>query len=247
MKMERYKCKIAYDGTRFAGYQIQPNKRTVQSDLESALAKLHKGSPVKVFASGRTDASVHAKGQVIHFDSPLGIPVDKWAIALNSILPEDLSVLHVEIVPRDFHARFDALGKEYRYFVHLSPIRDPFQRHYAYRFSYPLNFAAMEAACRLLEGTHDFTSFCSAKTEVVDRVRTIHSIEFSENNGILEFRFRGSGFLYNMVRILMGTLLEVGIGERDASSIPDILAKKDRILAGKTAPGHGLFLWEVFY
>jgi tRNA pseudouridine38-40 synthase len=245
--MERYKCIIAYDGTHYAGYQIQPNKRTVQSELEAALAKLHKGTEVKVFASGRTDAKVHAKGQVIHFDSPLGIPLDKWTTALNSKLPVDLSVLQVEKTAASFHARFDAIGKEYRYFIHLSPIRDPFQRNFAYRFSFPLNFSAMHQACQFLEGTHDFTSFCSAKTEVVDRVRTIHKIEFSESNGVLEFRFVGTGFLYNMVRILMGTLLEVGMGERAATSMLEILAKKDRTFAGKTAPGHGLFLWEVFY
>lgn len=245
--MERYKCKISYDGTRFAGYQIQPNKRTVQSELERALAKLHKGTAVKVFASGRTDAHVHAMGQVIHFDSPLRIPEEKWRVALNSILPGDLSVLQVEKAAPDFHARFDAIGKEYRYFVRLCAIRDPFQRHYAYQFSYPLDYAAMHAACRFLEGNHDFTSFCSAKTEVVDRVRTIHLIEFSEEKGVLEFRFVGTGFLYNMVRILMGTLLEVGIGERAATTIPEIFTKRDRTLAGKTVPGHGLYLWEVFY
>lgn len=245
--MERYKCTIAYDGTHYAGYQIQPNKRTVQSELEAALAKLHKGTLMKVFASGRTDAGVHAKGQVIHFDSQLEIPLDKWSMALNSTLPGDLSVLQVEKAAPNFHARFDAIGKEYRYFIHLSPIRDPFQRNFAYRFSSPLNFSTMHQACRLLEGTHDFTSFCSAKTEVVDRVRTIHKIEFSENKGVLEFRFVGTGFLYNMIRILMGTLLEVGMGELPVNSIPDILMKKDRTLAGKTVPGHGLYLWEVFY
>lgn len=245
--MERYKCKIAYDGTLFSGYQIQPNKRTVQSVLESALEKLHKGSPVRVFASGRTDAGVHAKGQVIHFDSPLSIPVGKWSIALNSLLPDDISVLQVEKAAHDFHARFDAAGKEYRYFIRLSAIKDPFQRHFAYQFYFPLDYGAMSEACRYLEGTHDFTSFCSVKTEVEDRVRTIRSIEFSEDEGILQFRFVGTGFLYNMVRILVGTLLEVGIGEVEASAIPEILAKKDRTLAGKTAPGHGLYLWEVFY
>lgn len=245
--MERYKCKIAYDGTLFSGYQVQPNQRTVQSVLEAALEKLHKGTKVPVVASGRTDAGVHAKGQVIHFDSPLSIPLSRWGVALNSLLPDDLAILQVEKAVPGFHARFDAVGKEYRYFVRLSNIRDPFQRHYSYQLAYPVNISVMKDACLYLVGTHDFTSFSSAKTEVVDRVRTIQSIKICEDEGILQFRFTGNGFLYNMVRILVGTLLEIGVGERDSSSIPEIIAAKNRAVTGKTAPGHGLYLWEVFY
>lgn len=245
--MQRYKCVIAYVGTAFSGYQVQPNKRTVQSEIEAALEKLHKGEHVRIFASGRTDAGVHAKGQVIHFDSPLKIPTEKWTIALNALLPDDISVVKTDKVPNDFHARFDVVAKEYRYYIHLSQIRDPFQRHFAYQFKYPLDIDKMVSATKHLLGTHDFTSFCSAKTEVEDRVRTIHKIELVEENGMLMFRFVGNGFLYNMVRILVGTLIEVGAGERDAASIPLILASKDRTKAGKTAPAHGLYLWEVFY
>lgn len=245
--MQRYKCVIAYVGTDFSGYQIQPNKRTVQSEFEYALQKLHKGEYVRIFASGRTDAGVHAKGQVIHFDSPLKIPTDKWTVALNAVLPHDISVLETEAAPENFHARFDVISKEYRYYLHLSNIRDPFQHDFAYQFKYPLNTDNIIAASQLLLGTHDFTSFCSAKTEVEDRVRTIHEIELIEENGLLVFRFVGNGFLYNMVRILVGTLLEIGTGERDAASIPTILASMNRINAGKTAPAHGLYLWEVFY
>ncbi|MFL6517135.1 MAG: tRNA pseudouridine(38-40) synthase TruA, partial [Bacillus sp. (in: firmicutes)] len=190
---------------------------------------------------------VHAKGQVIHFDSPLLIPADKWEKALNSMLPEDISVLTVASVTESFHARFDAKGKEYRYVLHLSQKRDPFQRKFAYQYPYRLNFQAMEEASKLLLGTHDFTSFCAAKTEVVDKVRTIESIDFTRKDELLKIRFVGNGFLYNMVRILVGTLLEVGSGERSPEDIPIILAHKDRRLSGKTAPGHGLYLWEVFY
>lgn len=245
--MQRYKCKVAYVGTLFSGYQVQPDKRTVQSEMEKALEKLHKGISVRVFASGRTDAGVHAKGQVIHFDSPLAIPEDKWTIALNTLLPDDISVIRVEKVSNDFHARFSVVKKEYRYYLYLGSIRDPFQQHFAFQFKYRLNFSDIELAIGSLMGTHDFTSFCSAKTEVEDRVRTIHEIELFEENGLLVFRFVGNGFLYNMVRILVGTLLEVGTGERSPHSISDLLAKKDRTLAGKTAPAHGLYLWEVFY
>lgn len=245
--MQRYKCIISYDGTNFSGYQIQPNKRTVQSVLEAVLAKLHKGVKVKIHASGRTDAGVHAKGQVIHFDSPLAIPAERWPAALNTLLPEDLSVRSVEKAEEDFHARFDAAGKEYRYILYLSRTRDPFLRNYAYHYKYPLDIEAMKEAARYLLGTHDFTSFCSAKTEVEDKVRTIREIHFAKENDILTLRFTGTGFLYNMVRILTGTLLEVGSGMRKPEELAEILLKRDRVQAGKTAPAHGLYLWQVFY
>lgn len=245
--MQRYKCIIAYDGSGFFGYQAQPKGRTVQAEMEAVLAKMHKGTAVKIVGSGRTDAGVHAKGQVIHFDSPLAIPEDKWGIALNSLLPDDISVLSVERASANFHARFDAVGKEYRYLLQLAPVRDPFMRNFAYRYPYPLDVEAMkEASCHLL-GTHDFTSFCAAKTEVLDKVRTIEAIEFLPDVGELTIRFVGNGFLYNMVRILTGTLVEVGSGDRLPEEIPAILEKKDRRFAGKTAPAHGLYLWKVFY
>jgi tRNA pseudouridine38-40 synthase len=245
--MQRYKCIISYDGTGFSGYQVQPNKRTVQSEFEAVLAKMHKGTVVKVSASGRTDAGVHAKGQVIHFDSPLDIPMEKWAMALNSLLPDDLSVLSVEKAKDTFHARYDAIGKEYRYYLQMSSVRDPFQRNYAYQYPYKLDLETIKEASKYLIGTHDFTSFCSAKTEIEDRIRTINAIEITLEGDKLCFRFVGNGFLYNMVRILVGTLLEVGTGDRLPSDIPDIIDKRDRRFAGKTAPGHGLYLWKVFY
>ncbi|MBT2694535.1 tRNA pseudouridine(38-40) synthase TruA [Bacillus sp. ISL-55] len=245
--MPRIKCTISYDGTGFSGYQVQPGKRTVQGELEKVLEKMNKGTSTRVNASGRTDAGVHALGQVIHFDTTLEIEPARWQIALNSLLPDDIAVLSVDIAKPDFHARFDAVGKEYRYFLLLSKHRDPFQRNYAYQFQYELDHDAMREASNLLLGTHDFTSFCSAKTEVEDRVRTLKEIDFYEENGLLVFRFVGDGFLYNMVRILVGTLLEVGTGRRSADTMPQLLADQDRTLAGKTAPGHGLYLWKVFY
>lgn len=245
--MQRYKCIIAYDGTGFSGYQIQPNKRTVQQELETALAKMHKGHEVKVFASGRTDAGVHAKGQVIHFDSPLVISEDRWEAALNALLPRDISVLSAKKMSGSFHARFSAIGKEYRYLLYRSPKRDPFRRNFAYRYPYKLDLEAMEAAAGFLLGTHDFTSFCSAKSEVEDKIRTIKQIHFFPAGELLTIQFIGSGFLYNMVRILVGTLLEVGSGIRTPEEIPEILLTKDRRFAGKTAPAHGLYLWKVYY
>ncbi|MDZ5474231.1 tRNA pseudouridine(38-40) synthase TruA [Bacillus sp. 31A1R] len=245
--MQRFKCKIAYDGSQFSGYQVQPSKRTVQSELENTLKKLHKGQEVKVYASGRTDAGVHAKGQVIHFDSPLTIPLERWIIALNSLLPNDIVVLEVEQVEDNFHARFQAKGKEYRYFVNLSNTRDPFQRNFSYHHPYKLDIQSMNDAAKYLLGSHDFTSFCSAKTEVEDKIREIRKIELIQQDTMLIFRFVGNGFLYNMVRIMVGTLIQVGSGQINPGSIKEIIEHKDRKYAGKTAPAEGLYLWEVYY
>ena len=245
--MQRYKCTISYDGTLFSGYQVQPNKRTVQLEVEGALKRLHKGSLVKITASGRTDAGVHAKGQVIHFDSPLAITEEKWVKALHALLPEDIAIIKVEKADPTFHARYHPKGKEYRYFIRRSTVRDPFTRHYQYQYGYPLDIDKMREGALYLMGTHDFTSFCSAKTEVVDRVRTIIKIELIEDGDELLIRFVGDGFLYNMVRILVGTLLEVGRGLKTPNEIPKIIEQKNRQYAGKTAPAHGLYLWEVCY
>ncbi|MEW9110728.1 MAG: tRNA pseudouridine(38-40) synthase TruA [Cytobacillus gottheilii] len=245
--MKRMKCTVSYDGTSFAGYQVQPGKRTVQRVIEEALTKLHKGAEVKITASGRTDAGVHAKGQVFHFDTPLEIPEDRWTIALNALLPADVAVTRTEWTSDTFHARFDTSGKEYRYFVQRRAQRDPFQRNYASQYPYQLDVSAIRKAIPFLIGEFDFTSFCSAKTEVEDKVRRITSIDVKEDGDLLIFSFKGNGFLYNMVRILIGTLLAVGNGQLPADEIPAILEAKDRTRAGKTAPPQGLYLWKVFY
>ncbi|MBO9131125.1 tRNA pseudouridine(38-40) synthase TruA [Bacillus sp. 165] len=245
--MERIKCTISYDGTYFYGYQIQPEKRTVQKEIEAVLEKIHKGTNVRVYASGRTDATVHAKGQVLHFDTPLSIPEDRWVAALNTMLPSDISVNLVEKVPETFHARFDVCSKEYRYRVFLAKKRDVFSRSYAYHFPYSIDLQAMQEAIPYLTGTHDFTSFCSAKTEIEDKVRTLYELELLQTDEELVFRFVGNGFLYNMVRILVGTLLDIGQHKIKPEEISRILEKKDRRHAGRTAPGHGLYLWQVNY
>lgn len=245
--MIRYKCTIAYDGTNFAGYQIQPDKRTVQLELEKVLRTMHKGKEVKVTASGRTDAGVHAKGQVIHFDSPLDLPAERWKKALGTMLPADIAIVDIEKANPEFHARFHTIRKEYRYIISLAETRDPFIRDYAYHYPYKLDLALMEKASTYLKGTHDFTSFCSAKTEVEDKVRTVESIDFLIEGKQMVIRFVGEGFLYNMVRIMVGTLLDIGIGKRNPEDIKEILAACDRTKAGRTAPGHGLYLWKVDY
>ncbi|TGB00883.1 tRNA pseudouridine(38-40) synthase TruA [Halobacillus salinus] len=246
--MERLRCVIQYDGTHYAGYQIQPNGNTVQAELEKALRKMHKGQRVKVVASGRTDSGVHAKGQVIHFDTDLTIPLSNWRRALSSLLPADIMVESVESVPSDFHARYDTTGKEYRYFVWNAKEPDIFKRLYRHHVRGELDIEAMREACSYIEGEHDFTSFCSPKTDIKgDKVRTIYRAEISEDGQEITFVFRGSGFLYNMVRILVGTLLEVGRGDRSPREVPSIIEAVDREAAGRTAPPHGLFLWKVHY
>ncbi|AUZ37002.1 tRNA pseudouridine(38-40) synthase TruA [Bacillus stercoris] len=244
----RLKCTISYDGHLFNGYQVQPGKRTVQDELEKALAVLHKSKErIPVVSSGRTDSGVHAAGQVIHFDTPLAIPAERWPYALNALLPDDIAVKQAEIADDGFHARFSAVKKEYRYFVYTEKHPDVFKRHYAYHFSYRLNVQDMREAAKHLIGTHDFTSFCAAKTEVQDKVRTIYELDWTETDDGLQMRITGSGFLYNMVRIIVGTLLDAGIGKISPDDVKTMLEAKDREAAGRTAPGHGLYLWNVYY
>jgi tRNA pseudouridine38-40 synthase len=245
--MQRIKCTVAYDGTPFAGYQVQPGKRTVQLEIEKALSDIHKGDEVKITASGRTDARVHAKGQVFHFDTGLSIPEEKWPTVLNSKLPAEVVVISAEIVPDDFHARYSAVKKEYRYSVYRSKTADPFKRNFALHYPFQLNIEEMRKAAESLLGEHDFTSFCSAKTEVEDKVRTIYSIEIEADEEEVTFSYTGNGFLYNMVRILSGTLLEVGRGKYKADEVRGMLVARDRNAAGKTAAPQGLYLWKVFY
>ncbi|WP_342670284.1 tRNA pseudouridine(38-40) synthase TruA [Bacillus solimangrovi] len=245
--LQRIKCTISYDGTSFNGYQVQPDKRTVQQELEHALSRIHKGQAIKVVASGRTDTGVHARGQVIHFDTPLSIPVHKWTLALNANLPDDIVVNETEYVSNYFHARFGTKKKEYRYFVNLSKKRDVFNRNYMYHFPRSLNMSDIEEAAKDFIGTHDFTSFCSARSEVEDKVRTIYKIECIQEDDVLIFRFVGNGFLYNMVRILVGTLLQVGEGKISPSQMLELLNERNREHTGVTAPGNGLYLWEVSY
>ncbi|PKJ57878.1 MULTISPECIES: tRNA pseudouridine(38-40) synthase TruA [Bacillus] len=244
----RLKCTISYDGHLFNGYQVQPGKRTVQDELEKALAVLHKSKDrIPVVSSGRTDSGVHAAGQVIHFDTSLSIPAERWPYALNALLPDDIAVKQAEIADDGFHARFSAVKKEYRYFVYTEKHPDVFKRHYAYHFSYHLNVQDMREAAKHLIGTHDFTSFCAAKTEVQDKVRTIYELDWTETADGLQMRITGSGFLYNMVRIIAGTLLDAGIGKISPDEVKSMLEAKDREAAGRTAPGHGLYLWNVYY
>src|SRR5690625_3124165 len=246
--MQKLKCTISYDGTNFSGYQIQPNKRTVQAEIEQAIKQIHKGKHIRTYASGRTDTGVHARGQVFHFTPELDIPTANWKKAFNAILPKEIYVKKIEKVSPDFHAQFDAIEKEYRYFVLNSKERDVFRRNFTYFYPFNIDVAKVQAACKMFEGTHDFTSFCSARTTVKgSKVRTLYEVSCNRIEDEILFILRGNSFLYNMVRIIVGVLLEVGSGNISLHDIETMFLKKDRSVAGKTLPSSGLFLWEVTY
>lgn len=246
--MAKIKCIISYDGTNFSGLQIQPNERTVQGELEKALAKIHKGVYVHVHPSGRTDKGVHAKAQTVHFESDYNLTPADWKRALNAMLPPDIHVNHAEQVPASFHARFDVMEKEYRYYICNEPEPDVFKRNYLYHYPYHVDISRMQEAGRYFEGTHDFTTFSSAKASVKGtRVRTLVEVSCRRDENRIEFILRGHGFLYNMARIIVGTLLEVGRGRLQPEEINELFDKKDRQLAGDTVPPQGLYLWNVRY
>lgn len=245
--MARIKCLLSYDGTNYAGFQFQPNQRTVQGIIEDALTDFHKGTWTRIQASGRTDSGVHARGQVFHFDSSFNIPDTGWQRALNTLLPDDLYIHKANKVADDFHARYSAVEKEYHYFVYTGE-RNVFKRNYTHHVPQPLNLDAMRDACRRLVGTHDFTTFSSAKmTAKGSCVRILHEARIEEQAETLEFIFRGNGFLYNMVRLIMGVVLDIGRGKFEPNIIDEMLEKKDRQIHRKTAPPQGLFLWTVNY
>ncbi|WP_202081305.1 tRNA pseudouridine(38-40) synthase TruA [Caldalkalibacillus salinus] len=237
---------VAYDGTAYHGFQTQPNVPTVQDSIEKALTRMHKRS-VPIVGSGRTDAGVHARGQVFHFDSPLTLTPTQWVKAMNAQLDEAIRVQQVSAVSEDFHARYHVEQKEYRYFLYRATELDPFQRHYAVRVQPDIHIAKMEEAAQRLLGTHDFTAFSSAKSDVEDKVRTLYRLELVEEGDRVTVVCAGNGFLYNMVRIIVGTLIEIGAGKRALEDIDKALTQQDRRAAGRTAPAHGLFLWKVTY
>ncbi len=246
--MKRMKATVAYDGTHFEGYQSQPKGRTVQREIDRALRKLHKDDTIYSVASGRTDAGVHALGQVIHFDTPLSIPTDRWVVALNVLLPKDIRVVAVEEVDESFHARYSATGKTYRYKWSYEPVHSPFERNYSVWLGHLRpNLERMQEAAQYFIGTHDFTSYCSSKTGTDNRVRTITQLTIDRKGDELVMDVTGDGFLYNMVRTIAGMLIAVGRGWNEPEDIAKIMLQKDRTKAGKTAPAHGLYLVRVDY
>lgn len=237
---------IEYDGTGYAGWQVQPNGITIQEMLEQALERLL-GTPARLTSSGRTDAGVHARGMVACFRTERTIPLQAFSDGLNSLLPPDIAVREATEAPTDFQPRFAAIGKHYRYTILTGPRRSPLSRLYAWHVREPLDLALMGEAAGHFLGEHDFAAFrtsgCAARTTV----RRIDACAVSLDGALLHVDVQGSGFLRNMVRLMVGTLVEVGRGRRPPTDVRQLLADPANGLAGPTAPPHGLCLEEVFY
>lgn len=238
---------IEFDGTAYHGWQSQNNAITVQDVVTAALRDLT-GEDCSLTGSSRTDAGVHAQGFVCNFHIKSSIPADKYAFALNRLLPDDIVVIGSEVAADDFHARFSAKGKTYRYLIHNSKFPSALLRDRAYHVYYPLDIDAMRKAADFFIGTHDFYAFSAAGGSTKTTVRTITDAKvISQSDNLIELRITGDGFLYNMVRIIAGTLIEVGFGRLKSDDIPELITGLDRRKAGRTAPAHGLYLLEVYY
>jgi tRNA pseudouridine38-40 synthase len=244
--MRNIKLIITYDGTDFSGWQRQPDRRTVQQVLEEAIGRLT-GVEAPTNASGRTDAGVHALGQVVHFYTVSKHPTEVFVKALNAILPPDVRVKEACEMSQAFHATLDARSKMYRYVIDNSPIADPFQLRYAYHVYLPLDVEAMNRAARALVGRHDFHSFETNWPNRTSSVRTIYRVEVIRHEQQVWIEVEADGFLYNMVRAITGTLVQVGIGRWPEAKVAEALNAEDRREAGPTAPPQGLYLVKVRY
>jgi tRNA pseudouridine38-40 synthase len=246
----KFKLTLAYDGAAYSGWQVQKIGTGVQEKVEEALAKLFPSRP-RVHSSSRTDTGVHALGMVAHFEVPQvesRIAGSKLALALNAWLPPDIRVIGAARARADFHARFDATGKQYRYFVWNHPAMNPLLRHTAWHVPRTLDVAAMRRAAPLFLGKHDFQSFTANSGYAKEStVRTLQRCDVKRNGRLLTVIIEGDGFLYKMCRGIAGTLVQVGQGKFPPEEIRTMLARKDRRVAGMTAPAHGLVLWKVFY
>jgi tRNA pseudouridine38-40 synthase len=240
------KLTIEYDGTNYIGWQKQENGNSIQQEIERAI-NLITGEEVNLIGSGRTDSGVHAKGQVANFITKAKIPANKFKFAINSKLPDDIVIIDSEKVDESFHSRYDAIGKKYKYLIYDSPIRSPLYRNFVYHLPYPLDYKEMEKAIKFFIGTHDFRSFMASSSSVKTTIRTINDAFLFKENDLIVFSIEGNGFLYNMVRIIVGTLVDIGRGKINSSSIPNIISSKNRKAAGHTAPPQGLYLEKVYY
>lgn len=244
--MKNFKLTISYDGSDFFGWQTQPGKRTVQETIEKTIQQITSVKP-HLQASGRTDSGVHALGQVANFKTTSKLNADKIQSALNANLPEDISILSVEDVPGSFDANRDAVSKAYRYVIRQSRIPDPFSRKYSHTVKYSLNESRMREAAMAIVGTHDFQCFETDWPNRASSIRTIHYSNISRMGDWIWFTVEGNGFLYNMVRAIAGTLIQIGREFWAVEKMAQTIASKDRNSAGPTAPAQGLFLLRVNY
>jgi tRNA pseudouridine38-40 synthase len=244
----RVKLTVAYDGTAYAGWQVQPNGTTVQAVMEDVLARILQ-EPVRLRAAGRTDAGVHAREQVVDFADAGVRAIETIVHGGNALLPTDIRILSASIVPEVFDARRHATRKEYRYFLHLSPVDSPFLSRYAWHIEAPLDLDAVREGLSHLVGEHDFTSFRGQGCTSISPVRTILRAEVARHDvpGLFSIDVAGTGFLRHMVRNIVGTVVNAGKGKHSAEHIGEILRARDRSAAGVNAPPHGLFLWRVWY
>ena len=237
---------VEYDGTNYAGWQMQKNAPTIQEELEKAILAAT-GQSCRVAGAGRTDAGVHAKGQCAQFDIESNIPADKFSYVLNLVLPEDIRVRESRQVSADFHVRRGAVAKHYRYTIFNSPHASAIERFTTAHVRQDLDIQSMRAAAKFLKGKHDFSAFRAAGSDIIGSVRTIYSIEITKVAENIYIDVVGNGFLYNMVRIIAGTLIDVGKGRMAPHAVQMILESKDRTLAGATAPARGLTMMAVYY
>ncbi len=244
--MKRIMLKISYDGTNYCGWQKQPNAVTIEGVLNQKLSKLL-GENIEIIGASRTDSGVHAMGNVAVFDTTTHIPAHKIALVLSRRLPRDIVIQSSKEVPLYFHPREYESIKTYEYQILNTKRAQPIKRLYYYHVHKDLNIESMKEAARYLVGTHDYKSFCLAKTQTQSTVRTIYSIDITKNDDIIKFNIKGNGFLYNMVRCIVGTLIYVGRGRYSPQHVKDILYKKDRNVAGPNAPAHGLILQDTEY
>jgi tRNA pseudouridine38-40 synthase len=247
--MPRLRLTVEYDGTDYHGWQRQASAATIQGALEAAITRIS-GERAVVSGAGRTDAGVHAEAQVAHVDTTSALDPQTWRRALNAVLPADLKVLAVEHAPAGFHARFSTVGKRYRYRLLNRPVASPLERRASWHVAHPLNLAAMRRAASALVGRHDFRTFEGADPTHGDAHDTVCSLArcaIRRQGPIVAIEFEGNRFLKYMVRNIVGTLVEIGLGRRAAGEMSELLASGDRRLAGATAPPHGLTLVEVFY
>jgi len=241
-----FKITVEYDGTNYHGWQIQPNLPTIQGTIEAAIRKVAQHD-VDVIGAGRTDAGVHALGQVAHFSTTSRLTAEDWHRALNGLLPPDMAVPAVEQAPETFHARFSAKSKLYRYQILTRVHRSALSRSKVLHYPYPVDLAAMQEASRALVGTHDFSSFQGSPTDTDNPVCTITRLTIERFGDEIRFEVEANRFLKQMVRAIVGTLLVVGRGKLKVGAVAEILATKDRTKAGPTAPAHGLYLVRVDY